>query len=436
MARKKDQQRRETDEAEQRQRREAQRRRTARRIQEPIPPHRTPAQLWELILSGARIDPLEAGLPLVALPNRRDAKRTKRLLELLRHVEGHAPKVVEPQRFSILWEMAGLEWVRPVTNWKPAGRSRHAKLRSLADHLFVLYPVPPFLYSVLEEYLPGRRRRSPERLRQGLRLFVELGRGKSVNWLVAQRMLPVPLTRRMGHLWLQQKADLDWVQAIRSAQVQAFGGDRRLARAICSSFLGRDLLDMTAWPDEEAFWQRVVQWLAKQAMLDPEQVGPLCDYIQHEHRNNPAWSLSGRTVASLERGMFAWHGELARLQKLSEREFKPSGFEEGRFEIPHKGRVELWTVQEVLTSQELGDEGRALRHCVYSYRRSVSKGRCSIWSMKLHDTRKLTIEVHNAAARIVQARGSKNRVPTREEMGVMRLWAHHAMLDLALQHGW
>ncbi len=436
MARKKDQERRETDEAEQRERRKQQKRRAAQRHREPIPPHRTPAQLWALIHSGAPIDPLEAGLPLAILPNRMHAERSKRLLELLRHVEGHAPKVVQPERFSILWEIAGFKWVRPVTSWKPAGRSRHAKLRSLADHLFVKYPVPPFLYSVLEDQLEGRRRRTRFRLQQGLHLFVELGRGRSVKWLVARGFLPVPLTQRMGHLWLKQKADLDWVQAIRSAQVQASGGDPRLARALCATFLGQDLLDRTDWPDEEAFWQKAIHWFARQAMLDPEQVGPLCDYIQHEHRNTPDWTLSRRTVASLERGMFTWHGELARLHTLSGQEFTRSGFEGGLFEIQRKNHVDLWTVEELLSSQDLNREGRALRHCVYSYRNSVNKGRCSIWSMRLNGDRTLTIEVRNKQGLIVQARGSKNRQPTAEEMAIIRLWAQHAMLGLREQLRW
>lgn len=420
MANKRDQQRRENAEAAQRQRREARLRAQERAAKadeakrSAMDRPRKPIEVWRALLRGeAVINPYR-----IPTPTLRDHDRTQKLLRLLARAERKAGKIVEPARFPVLWELADMPWVRPVEQWRPAGRSPRRKLHSLAEHLLALYPLPAFLYSVLEETRPAS-------LRVGLRLFASLGQGTSPRKLMQQGILPANLTRRMCRLWLEQKAHLDWLQALRHAQVQALDGDRRLAEAFCETPMGR------GWQADEAFWQRVIQWFANQAMLDPRQVGPLCDYIRHALEQDPSWSISGRTPASLERATAEWHGELQKLRRVQGQSFAPSGLAGFSLDIKRRRAVDRWTVEELLFSRALVAEGQALKHCVYSYAGGVAAGRCSIWSMRLNGERRLTIEVHNGTGRIVQARGSCNRSPEPTEADIMARWATMAGLTVA-----
>lgn len=350
-----------------------------------------------------------------------DRARSTKLLALLERAEKKARKTLEPERFRLFWVLAGLPWVRPIEDWRPKGKAPRRKLQSLLDHTLGHYPVPAFLYSVLDE-----REWGP--LRRGLTVFAALAGGESPRALVKDGRLPAPLTRRMCALFLAQKAHLDLVGAVRHAQVQGFGGDRRLAEAVCATPLGLGFAD-------EAFVDRVLVFLAAQSMLDPRSVGPLVDFIQHRRDEDPRFSLKGRTVASLSRDMDAWHRELQQVRRVRGAAFEPSGLRSGRFEEKHKGRTVIWTVTELLFANALVDEGRALKHCVYSYASAIERGRCSIWSLRKDGERRITIEVHSATGRVVQARGACNRDPDEPEMGMIQRWADVAGLEVRLP-GW
>ncbi|MCP4807105.1 MAG: hypothetical protein GY884_17305 [Proteobacteria bacterium] len=164
-------------------------------------------------------------------------------------------------------------------------------------------------------------------------------------------------------------------------------------------------------------------------------VGPLLDFILHRRDGDPRFELKGRTVASLSLDMAAWHGELRQIRRVRGKEFQPSGIRAGRFEERRKGRLVIWTVTEILFANALVDEGRALKHCVYSYAGAIERGRCSIWSLRRAGARLVTLEVHSATGRIVQARGSCNRDPDDAESAMIRRWADAAGLTVSLP-GW
>lgn len=84
--------------------------------------------------------------------------------------------------------------------------------------------------------------------------------------------------------------------------------------------------------------------------------------------------------------------------------------------------------------QRLIARWQRMRHCVYSYGRSIQNGDCSIWSLiyKKEDSEfsHLTIEVRSRDKCIVQARGPCNRRPTDKERMLMSKWASHAGLTV------
>ena len=78
-----------------------------------------------------------------------------------------------------------------------------------------------------------------------------------------------------------------------------------------------------------------------------------------------------------------------------------------------------------------------MSHCVYTYAAVVRQGRSSIWSLRVSEPggeleRALTVEVHNATRRVVQARGRHNRSWTADERVVLKRWAEEHSLRLGV----
>ncbi len=424
MPRRRDRERREREET-----RQAERRARARRAEEQAERHdaalrasagtpRGIRAVWHCAITGQAVDPRYHELNRLAHRLRRGSPEASRLMTLLRHVEKRAPKLARHDWFWALWELARQAWLRPLDAWRPKGKAARSKLRSLIDHLVVRFPLPPFLYSVFEAPQAAVRR-------AGVDLFVALARGASLRKLTGGPLLPAPLTRQMCHLLLASKANLELVEAVRHAQVRALGGDVRLARAVSETGLG------VGFSTDEPFWATAIGWLCRQTMLDPRQVGPLVDFIRHRHDTELAFSMKGRTAAALMRGMEEWHVALRRERKLVGVRYDPSGVIGGRWELGRKKPV-IWTVEEILTSRALLDEGKALRHCVYSYSHAIERKVTSIWSLRRDGERRLTIEVANTHRRIVQARGTSNRAPDDSERALLQRWATLAGLTIRL----
>src|SRR5262249_22171563 len=87
----------------------------------------------------------------------------------------------------------------------------------------------------------------------------------------------------------------------------------------------------------------------------------------------------------------------------------------------------VYRIVELLTSNELFTEGRAMRHCVASYAGSCTTGRTSIWSLRKSTEsgraiRLGAMEVSNRSGTIVQVRGRCNRLPTEGELALLASW--------------
>lgn len=216
--------------------------------------------------------------------------------------------------------------------------------------------------------------------------------------------------------------------ALRRVQVKAEGGDRRLL----THWMKVEEARYLGSPTDEAFWLTVLRFFAQSPMLDTAQIGPLCDLIRTRRRGDPMFTMQGRTVGSMLKALHEWHGDLAKAKDLSKTVFTPSGFAPFTVDksVEKNGFVtspEVWTFTEVLTSADLIAEGKALKHCVYSYAWRISDRTTSIWSLTVRGfgapERRVTIEVQNNARAIVQARGKMNRLPTPQEDKLITQWA-------------
>lgn len=343
-----------------------------------------------------------------------------------------APKLILRENIPAFEQIANSTFIRSPEEWKPKGKGRDSLFRSLCEHLLMRYKTPAFLWSGFQT--PGQ-----EKVLGPVVALVASGR--SLYQLTKDGTFPVPLTKAMCHNFLTcTPADMSMVEGIRKAQVNAFGGGKRLFHAWMGTDPGRTLLGVV----EEAFWMTVIQWFAANPMFDPNQIGPLTDYIRFKRNEEPAFAINGRSATALLRSMKLWHAEENRIQHVNARlgngwgssfdtrvVYNKSGFKNGKFDFSYfkKGREyeDKWFIDEILTAKALFEEGKVMHHCVASYSEYITRGESSIWSM-IHQTnphaeKVLTLEVKNQIKQIVQIRGVCNRAAEARELNVIQMWA-------------
>jgi hypothetical protein len=346
-------------------------------------------------------------------------------------VEAKAARLIIPEYKTPLQRLCEFAAVRPLPDWKVTGKGREGLFRGLCEHLLAEYPVRPFLWSAFFVQ---------ETSKPLLQAVVDVARGKSLFKLCQAGEFPIPLTRAQCHEFLQSPASLPFMKALRRVQVRAEKGDARLFE----NWMKLDVSQRIHDAKGEAFWLTVLRFFAQNPFLDPSQMRPLVDYSQFRYRQSDLFSMKGRTGASLLRDMNAWHGELNKAKTIQKHVYTPSGLPGITVEKVTPQRrgprlVEIWTISEILTSQALLAEGKAMRHCVSSYSWKIAEGAVSIWSLTLRElgeeSRMLTIEVQNKTNQIVQVRGPRNRMPTARESTVVSAWATKAGLGRS-SHSW
>ncbi len=272
--------------------------------------------------------------------------------------------------------------------------------------------------------------------------FIHLGAGGNLRTAPG---LPFPLTKMMSHHALAAPDGTSIIPALRWGQVRALGGSERLARAIIDSLL-------RGTQEDEPFWLSVLQFFVANPMLDPQQVAPIVDWIWNqrfvaEPRRvvngvvcgggiaQPGLSMKGRTAESVLRQVERWHRELNRATIAHAKMWTTCGVRGYERVEGTEGSQTIVRIDEIVTSTDLQQEGRAMRHCVASYAHSCARGASAIYSLKRDEgsgyERRLTVQLDVASKRIVQARGRFNALPLPLEQRYLRSWATVAGLAIA-----
>jgi hypothetical protein len=337
------------------------------------------------------------------------------------------------------------DWLRPPHAWTPDSQSARRQFSALARHLLARYEVPSFMDACW--FLGGGERASR---RQDWFLHIASGRN------IRTADIPLRLTKRAAHLFLQAPRDLPIEAALRWAQARALGGDEPLARALLATRLAE-------LQEDEPFWQSVIFFFINNPMLDFGRIGAIVDYV-HSRRfvaaeitgpngepagmaiPEPGFSMKGRTGIALLRRVEEWHRELARESKRAPLEWPPSGI--GGFAWSYRdtgAKLDVtWTIDEILSSRGLQEEGKDMRHCVASYASACARGSSSIWTLQVQEgagaprRRVMTIELQNARRTISQARGRCNKTPGEKRASVrlshapdiVRHWAEQQKLTV------
>lgn len=329
------------------------------------------------------------------------------------------------------------ERVRPLETWSPAEVTPLGQFSSLVHHLFAEFRVPPVFLSV---WFLGTD--WPAEMHQNW--FLRLGKGASIRELE----LPLSLTRKMAHELTHAPADLEIEPALRWAQVRGLGGSNALARALADSRMGHAF-------DDEPFWLSAIHLLMNEPSLDLARVPAIVDYLFSQKCEQvpviigddteiyldppqPDLCLKGWTLRSLLRRVEAWEaerrvatGEAAR-RRLAWNPTSIAGFE---VEVDAGVR---WTIRELLDSDAMAAEGKAMEHCVASYTKNCAQRSTSIWSLGLEvdgaacRERAVTIEVDPSDRVIRQARMHGNDAPNDLCMALIHRWARGQSLTVGL----
>src|SRR5579872_2804510 len=245
------------------------------------------------------------------------------------------------------------DWRQPPEQWRPDSHSARRQFGQFARHLMAAYDVPAFLDAAWLEGGDARAARHRD-------WYLHIGNGRNIR----TADIPIRLTRRAAHLFLQAPRDMAIEAALRWAQVRALGGDERLARAL----LGTRLAELQ---EDEPFWQSVIFFFINNPMLDVARVGEIVDFV-HNRRfvpaeiqgpdgvpalavPEPAFSMKGRTGLALLRRVEEWHRELARETRRRAVEWPTGGIAGHRSVCREPGATidTEWTIEELLSSRAL-----------------------------------------------------------------------------------
>lgn len=301
-------------------------------------------------------------------------------------------------------------WIRDIFKWKPASKQRASQFSELVSYLFCRYPVPVFLYKAFIN----------ERDQRFMRWYIDLGTGASMKDMMS---MPIPFTQRMGHFFLQAPEKFTVTEALRWAQVKGLGGGDPLAHRIVYSWLSTK-----PFGDEE-FWQSFLRILVREEAFMFDHLTGMIDYLREMKRENPDYSLKGRTCNSLIRQSHEWHRRFA--DRKENYSWKPCGIEGMRIVKNEEAII----MEELTEYRVMAQEGRAMKHCVASYSYYCANGRTAIFSLRKYAgsvllERLATIEVNMHMRRIVQAKAKLNKPISDEAKKYMMIWKEKESLTI------
>ncbi|QKC96301.1 PcfJ domain-containing protein [Mesorhizobium sp. NZP2298] len=319
--------------------------------------------------------------------------------------------------------------IRDGALWRPKLKTRDpARLRlAAARHLYARYPVSAALEAIWRD---GSGLDAAEiALRKAW--YVAVARGDSLYKAGANAWL----SRKEVHCFLNLSDDLTFDEAFWMAIIRSYTDDFGLAARLARTKISR------APRADLAFWREVARFFCAHP-TSKEETDDLSDYVGAMHRHDRAYSLKGRTLASLRKQMSEWHRDIAAVERIEAMRRRVAGrgsavkgaWDGSRLEDwewqpsakEAKAHGERFFVRQLRTAEDLVGESRAMHHCVSTYAAKCIAGNASIWVLRRTALGKierlLTIEL-DPQNRAVQVRGFSNRIALPEERKVIERWA-------------
>jgi hypothetical protein len=185
-----------------------------------------------------------------------------------------------------------------------------------------------------------------------------------------------------------------------------------------------------------AFGKKLIQFVCRsERAINNVELERLIGYVTHRWMETPHFSLKGRKLEGLLAQSQRYYDEL-QMRRYNGGPSHWQGSLHPDYEETDKGVT--YRIVQLTTSRELQEEGNALGHCVAGYNYSCASGTSAIWSLRICKAkyvegvgmtetmeRKVTIEL-SSNNKIIQARGTYNRLPAQNEDACIRRWASKA----------
>jgi len=374
-----------------------------------------------------------------AFRNARYLERNEPIAELFRVVEARSHILqlsVDPFQIVPLLVRVGRmheQWRRDIRAWRPQTDDADEQVPELIRHLFELYPTSEFFVNTWLP-LPGRPRDW-----RGFAWYLHVAGGGNVRTAPG---IPAKLTRRAAHEMLQAPPIATATEAIRWGQLRALGA--------CGNIVWRMFDTAAAYDfDNDDVWLPLFAKIIDDTNFPINQVAPLVDYVHHRMNQAPVdrpFTVKGRPLDSLTRGMERWHVELGQEQRAlydlgantwgDQEDLRTATWDpQPKISAMHRGKGERsWEIVELRSFSELLDEGAAMHHCIVSYAHECVDGSSSVWSMRCPGqetlANRVTVHVSTHNRYIAEARGFANAPISPSAFRRLSYWARENKLDL------
>ena len=300
----------------------------------------------------------------------------------------------------------GLKIVRPIEMWQRPSFEPEEQLEDLIDYCFAKYPTPVFLISSFYE----------SSLRYQL-WYVQLGSGKSVKSLSG---LPDKFTSKMMHEFRNTPKGFSVSEALVHAQALGYGASQQTAMELTRSKLPQI-------EGNTSFWRSVIQFFSAQKHVTHWDLYKALEYLENRIGRDRYFTMRGRTLEALSRQANEWYQEMQKMRNdANYLSWFPSGVKEMQKEVEKDGKKVVYIAKELLTSDDLHEEGHEMNHCVADYIDDCYAMDTSIFSLRKQEgdtfKRLATIEINPRTLEILQAEGNCNTELSSEATMALDYW--------------
>lgn len=317
--------------------------------------------------------------------------------------------------------------------WEFRGKTKNQR-RMREDwirYTFCKYRVPKFLFQAWHEMYETKHVRDVERVYEELDFrmwFIWIAQGISLHKMINKRRGQTVLTKKEFHSFTQAPDDMTPLQAVWWAKALNQSGDLGIANRIARSNIGNSKNFIR---DSNDIDHQLMIFFCNNPEVDIKEINDIMDYInRYCVDEDPFYSIKGRSLQSIRKGMEQWHSFLRNSKSMSHHNWKP-------LDIPNfacsfgKGVDKIrYEFNQITNGKNLALEGKQMRHCVYSYINGCKQGNTAIISVirRVNMTQKnsLTIQVdlHYGTMSIRQVRGYANRLPNPQEQAAVRAFSN------------
>lgn len=353
------------------------------------------------------------------------------LSEHNKNKKGKPSRKKSPEEIAKLFNKDDIDlskYIRDPNNWVSKSYNLDKQKVDFIRWVYCLYPVPQFMFIFFTERKPGSS--SPSNtLRQLIffEWFIAMAQGGS--FAKCSREI---FTKKEAHLFLNAPDNNTIEENIWWAKGTSINLDHKVLHVIVKRLfhnLGTTNLFFKLDTDNLFWWQRLLVLLKNcEDEVSIESLNDIMDFLRYERYHDENFDLKGRTFNSLIKLSNEWHRTM-QLKKFGNQNLSWVGLDIPDWTWTDKKMKSVWTVKQLLTSKELYNDGKRMRHCVASYGHRCLQGNSAIFSVMEDDgvnqpQKFITVEI-NSGRELIHASARMNRLPTGRSKLVMNKWLTH-----------